>query len=101
MQRSGRLGHVVDIDRLPRHVLVRGIMALVGGHAAGDPVGLEVRGGVLVHPAFLTPPLAWISAPARSSPLVSAKNRRSRLRAASARYSAEARMSVSGVKSAA
>ena len=64
MQRTGRLRHVVDIDRLPGDMLVRGIVALIGGDAAADLAGLEVGGCVLVHGHALTPRRFWRPAPA-------------------------------------
>src|SRR5690606_20052282 len=94
MKRTGGLRHVVDIDRRAADMLVRRIVTLVGGDAAGDFCGLEV-GSVLGHHAASCRE-TWIGA---VMPLVSAKNRRSRLREAIARYSAVARMSVSGEKS--
>ncbi len=56
MQSAGGLRHVVDIDRLARDVLVRGIVALLGGDAAGDLFGPEVYGLMLGHRLPLTPP---------------------------------------------
>ena len=50
MQQPCRFRHVVDIDRLPGDVLVRGIVPPVGGDAARDALGLEVRLGS-VHAA--------------------------------------------------
>ncbi len=42
MQQAGRFRHVVDIDGSAGDVLMRGIVALVGGDAARDLLGLEV-----------------------------------------------------------
>ena len=95
MQQPRRLRHVVDIDGGSGDVLVRGIVPLVGRHAALDVGGLQVGRGVLVHQAAS----CRVTVTGAFVPLVSAKNRLSRFFAANWRYAAVARMSVSGVKS--
>ena len=95
VQQAGRLGHVIDVDGRTGDVLVRRIVPLFGGDTALYAGSLDVRNGVLIHHAAscrVTVSGAFVSD-------VSTKKRLSRFLAASCRYSAVARMSVSGVKS--
>jgi hypothetical protein len=53
MQRAFRFRNIVDIDRIARHMLMRGIMPLIGGDTTFDSGGFDRACRMFVHACLL------------------------------------------------